>query len=60
MKEVEYIITTNLVKISYAIYLLNGVLGGNNYGISKEDLSEIVCTLSTAKDLLFKSLEVDE
>lgn len=60
MKESEYIIATNRVKVSAALTIVRDVLPGEDYGISQKDLSEIYIRLSDAEERLFKSYSCDE
>jgi len=57
--ETEYIKITNRVKVSCALWLLRDVMGVEEYGISEDELREILCALSNAEDRLFGSVEVD-
>ena len=62
MTESEYIIATNRVKVSASITILRDVLPGDGeeYGIMKDDLAEIIEKLSSAERKLFSSIVVVE
>lgn len=57
MTEREYIAATNRVKISMSLTLLRDVLPGEHYGISQEQLAEIVSKLGVAETDLFQSYD---
>ncbi len=60
MKEDEYIKVTNRVNITRAKDALRDVLSGDNYGISKQELSDIDLALRRIEDRLFNLIEVTE
>ncbi len=60
MTEQDYIKATNRVKISAALVICRDVLGGDEYGISEQEMQEIKCLLSNAEAKLFASFELEE
>ena len=58
MKEKEYIIATNRVKITSAINSLRDVLPGDDYGIPYDDFSLTVGKLRQIEDRLFTMVDV--
>jgi len=59
LKENEYIIITNRVKVSAALTILHDVLTGDDYGITYEQLSEITINLRSAEEKLFSLIELN-
>ena len=59
MKETEYLRATNRVKVSMALTILRDVLPGDDYGITRMDLSEITSRLSRVEEALFCSYELE-
>lgn len=60
MKEDEYIKVTNRVNITRAKDALRDVLSGDNYGISRQELSDIELALRRIEVRLFSLIEVTE
>lgn len=58
MTEIEYIRATNRVKVTMALTILRDVLSGKEYGITDEELAEIVLQLSSAQNKLFASYDL--
>jgi hypothetical protein len=52
MTEKEYILISNIVKISDALILLNGILGGNNSGIDEHLLASALTNLDKVAEKL--------
>lgn len=59
LKENEYIIITNRVKVSAALTILRDVLSGDDYGITDKQLSEITTNLRTTEEKLFSLIELN-
>ena len=60
MTEIQYIKTTNRVKVSMALAILRDVLPGDDYGITAKELSEITSRLRRAEEKLFSSYDLIE
>ena len=60
IKEAEYIILTNGVKVSAALSILRDVLSGDDYGITDDQLSEITINLRAAEEKLFSLFELQD
>lgn len=59
MTESEYIRVVNRVKVTVALQLLRNVIGGDDYGISKDEISEIAGKLYDLEARLFASYETE-
>lgn len=64
MKESQYIIATNRVKVSAALTILRDVLGGTpedvkTYGISDDEVKSICKKLIIIEDRLFSMLDIE-
>lgn len=60
MKESEYIKAENMTKVSMALAILKDVLPGDDYGISANELSQLIPPLARLKKELFASYELEE
>lgn len=60
IKESEYIIATNRVKISMALTILRDVLPDSEYGITPEELSEVKALLRRHEEKLFSLYETEQ
>ncbi len=60
MNEKNYLRATNRAKVSMALMIMRDVLGGDDYGITNEGVSEIRRLLSNAEDRLFGSYSLVE
>ena len=57
MKELEYIIATNRVKITNAIKAISETTHGEDYAISSGQKKVLLGTLHTIEDRLFKLID---
>lgn len=60
MTEDEYIIVSNKTAVTSAIDCLRHVLGGDNWGVSDEEVSKVMGGLYDMKDNLFKAAKIGE
>jgi len=59
VKEDDYIIATNRVKVTEAINLLRETLSGEKWGISDKAKSDMIGKLCAIEDKLFSMIEID-
>ncbi len=60
MKESEYIIATNRAKISLALSALTGVLAGDGYGVSRDEIKDIIKGLYSIESRLFDLIDTED
>jgi hypothetical protein len=60
MTEAEYLKATNLVKVRAAITLVNDMLGGDGWGVSKEAVQQATSILISIREGLEESFELEE
>lgn len=60
MKETDYIVATNRVKISTAKSVICDTFPGDNYGISKAQRKKLLEILYALEDKLFDMIETEE
>ena len=59
MKEENYIMVTNLAKVRIATHVMMDVMGGDKYGITEDERTQITSLLLQAQEKLFSLMKID-
>lgn len=60
MRETDYIVATNRVKVSMAIHALRDTLAGDSYGIEDSEKTDVLNKLYSLEERLFALVKTSE